>query len=554
MLIDRATLTSIPLHVISADEQVYMEWFVHRTAQKLPGVFKLAFWNVLLVQTSLSEPAVLHAVLSLGSIHRGQALDIATASGNRGATTGIFALQQYTRAITDLRCRMTDKSKLSTKVALITCAIFIQLEYLRGFYKTALTHLRHGLVMLEEILRTNGTVEDDNQDLVNKWIMQTFTTMVVQAKIFGQDIYHPHLFSLIGKRIRLVSEIFQSLSHARQSLERMFLRIMGLKSEHEQCTKPVMGNQSPSSELRHKEACASIQLDLDMWLRACERVICENEKTVPQSAASAVDRFAWKLLRVYHTLAQIMAAECFSSGPLATYTWENPSSLIQVSTVCSSFSAICPYSISSAALASQQCTNGRPHRSSATDNISKSITPLFDSIVAQCDVLFKMAFSPFIEASGLHQHPADRDTSHAIADIGWIPPIYYASIRSREPRIRSKAIQMLRLVPHREGIWDSLMAATIAEKVLGIEEGRQASSKQEHDLHKKAAVSSRPQDTASVLESQKCRLRDVRVELPEDPDGRLKLSYTVSRNGDNGWNLEQHLYDLRSSAWNKCPC
>ena len=556
-LIDGSVLSSLPLHVISADEQIYMEWFIHRTAQKLPGAFRLAFWDELLPQACLSEPSVLHAVLSLGSVHKRQALDIRSTSGSsKGESTEVFALQQYTRAISDLRRRMEDKSKLSTKVALITCAIFVQLEYLRGFYKTALTHLRHGLIMLEEILPTNGKVEENNQDVVNEWIMQVFTTMIVQAKLFGQEICQPRLFSLIAKRIRSVSETFQSLSHARQSLECIFFRIMILKNEHERYTESFLADRSPHSELTYIDACTSIQIDLDNWLRACEQVTCESKKTDAQPAASVVDRFAWKLLEVYHTLAQIMAAECFSTESLAANAKLNPSTLSEKSAACSSIGAISSYSISSASRISQQCTDNPSPRSSLTDEISNSLASFFDSIIAQCDVLFKWAFGPSIQTARLHRRPADRDNSHAIADIGWIPPIYYVAIHCSDPRIRSKAIKMLRLVPHREGIWDSLMAATIAEKVPGIEQGRQSLSKQgqRRDLHEKAAVSNSVPESASSLESEKCRMRDVRVELPEGPNGKLVLSYSVSGNRNNDCILGRHIYDLRSSCWTDCPC
>ena len=57
-----------------------------------------------------------------------------------------------------------------------------------------------------------------------------------------------------------------------------------------------------------------------------------------------------------------------------------------------------------------------------------------------------------------------------IADIGWIPPLYYTALKCRNHRIRSHAIRLLRSVPHREGVWDSTIAAQVAEKVKELEE------------------------------------------------------------------------------------
>lgn len=55
-------------------------------------------------------------------------------------------------------------------------------------------------------------------------------------------------------------------------------------------------------------------------------------------------------------------------------------------------------------------------------------------------------------------------------DMGWIPPLYYTAIKCRIPRIRRHAIKMLRAVPQKEGVWDSTLAANVAEKVMLLEE------------------------------------------------------------------------------------
>lgn len=60
--------------------------------------------------------------------------------------------------------------------------------------------------------------------------------------------------------------------------------------------------------------------------------------------------------------------------------------------------------------------------------------------------------------------------SRSVVDIGWIPPLYYAALRCRVHRVRLQAIRFLESTSHREGIWDSNIAACVARKVMEIEE------------------------------------------------------------------------------------
>jgi hypothetical protein len=61
---------SVSVLASGIEENGYFEWFKCRTAIKLPGSFVSGFWTTLLFQASLNEPAVLHAVLALSSVHK----------------------------------------------------------------------------------------------------------------------------------------------------------------------------------------------------------------------------------------------------------------------------------------------------------------------------------------------------------------------------------------------------------------------------------------------------------------------------------------------------
>ena len=55
-------------------------------------------------------------------------------------------------------------------------------------------------------------------------------------------------------------------------------------------------------------------------------------------------------------------------------------------------------------------------------------------------------------------------------DLGLIGPLYETSARCRDPLIRRKAILLLKSANMQEGIWNSFLAAKVAERVVQIEE------------------------------------------------------------------------------------
>ncbi|KKY20217.1 putative transcription factor cys6 [Phaeomoniella chlamydospora] len=55
-------------------------------------------------------------------------------------------------------------------------------------------------------------------------------------------------------------------------------------------------------------------------------------------------------------------------------------------------------------------------------------------------------------------------------DLGIIPPLYLVACRSRDPRLRRRAISLLKLSNRREGVWDSNTASRLSERILAIEE------------------------------------------------------------------------------------
>lgn len=101
-----------------------------------------------------------------------------------------FALQHYTKAIRLLRERLTNGTQSYT-VTLLSCILFITLEFLRGNAYSAITHLRSGLGIIRSRLPSN-TPSDPLQeqptpsDAVAGGLGPTFARLSLLQSLYGQ--------------------------------------------------------------------------------------------------------------------------------------------------------------------------------------------------------------------------------------------------------------------------------------------------------------------------------------------------------------------------------
>ena len=62
------------------------------------------------------------------------------------------------------------------------------------------------------------------------------------------------------------------------------------------------------------------------------------------------------------------------------------------------------------------------------------------------------------------------DSSSFLFDMEIVSPLYFVGTKCRNPTIRRRAIRILKNTQRREGLWDSEMAAAVAERIMLIEE------------------------------------------------------------------------------------
>ena len=77
--------------------------------------------------------------------------------------------------------------------------------------------------------------------------------------------------------------------------------------------------------------------------------------------------------------------------------------------------------------------------------------------------------------------PGQRGVEFSL-DMSLVGPLYAVAHKYRDPILRRRAITLLKKVNRQEGIWDSAVAARVAERIVEIEEGAVGNVTSFHDV------------------------------------------------------------------------
>ena len=360
-----------------------------------------------MLQAISSEPAVMHAVLALSSAHKKESLDSNGGPERYGTPDSqeLYALRQYNEAMISLRPHFSTKDKSSLRVALITCAVFICLEFLRGHYRTGNNHLRSGMRILNGMLRQANALS--NQDSIDDWLIETFCRLNTHAALLGHGCSDTYL----GQQSSIIEHsliIFNSMNQARSSLDRLLNNIVVLTEDIRREGNALTLSHYLSDLVERQKG---IQIDLASWWKTYKA--SKSSLLLKTGALGAV---SYQLLHIYYTMAHIMVSTCFRH-------------------------------------------NGEFSFDSYIED--------FVAIINLSAQLYKIVMSLDLSSSS-HHHVTSGVPF--VADIGWIAPLYFTALKCRNHRVRLQAIRSLESVPSRQGIWNALIVASVAQKVMELEE------------------------------------------------------------------------------------
>lgn len=414
-------------------------------------MFDSPFWSTLVFQASARDPAVLHALIALGAVDLGKATRELACAAERVGGYERVALVQYNKAIMSLGVHFKSRDRDAMRVALITCMLFICIELLRERFKTANTHLSNGLKLLSEIRRGEGEERKGGKELLINTELESVDDYLVEA--FTRFNIHSSLF---GQDVRFLYTI--SLDHASTGhtiprafatfrIARLFLDALvnAIYNLAQQVASYPLISPLPTHFTQTK---STLDFSLNRWLQAFE-----SSLPTLTSHSLAIAPLVTPILRTYHTMSTIILATSLHPRNELIYDAHN----------------------------------------AAFESMIRLVRDVWETILS--------AHAP-LRGEELPEPPGFT------ADMGFIPLLFFMVLKCRVGEIRREALELLGGAPHREGLWDGVMAGVVGRRVLEIEEGGGGNEK----------------GTGQVV-PEWARVYDVRVVLRDGWEGKAELRY-----------------------------
>lgn len=483
----------IPVLVASTAEKECFDWFQHRTLPRLPGSFNNDFWSTLLPQACLGEPAIFSAVLALTRVHRWNAgLERRRWDGvtslNPVDRPEAFALKHYLQAIAHLQPSFSSRDRASIRVILIACIVFISIDLLRGHFDMAWNHVRCGLRLIanmqeqasNEVLGEPSDVVESRlepgRDLTDDWIMEVLSRLHIQISLCQPPRGDSHTPLLIASP-HPQRQIFDSRKTAWLELDRLHHHMMNLTYQARQHqTNPFTPYPIPSimTERQH-----TILTELKNWsknYKASQELLLRSR--------SIEDRKAYHILTMYHTMMAIMAHTCLKPGD---------------------------------------------------ETVFDSYTDHFLLLLGQAEAMFSIWDTTV--ANSASPWEGNFDAAGSIIDVGCVPQLYYTALKCRVHGIRHKAAGFLERMVHREGIWDSKIAASAARRVIELEEG-----------HYYGSLENPQEDLEMGFLPPSYRLREVEAVYSGEPLDKVMLFCRGRYGGDDDSRVCIEQYEVNSQT------
>ena len=468
--LSKPTLQCMPISLGAANfkpqGQGYLEWFFRRSVLKLPCIFGSSFWDTVILQASSGEQAILHATLALGAAHKNEIFRKPGPRTKHDAPDKHeqYALNQYTMAISTLTPHLVAKNQESFRITLITCLVFVCLEFLLGNWNTGFLHLQKGLKLLEHYSSNSWR----SNDLVDRAITDTFFDFHLQCQLFG--IMGPSSFPRCAT-FEIPANKFESLI---QSKEYLHLILEDALNIAQCCTHLSGSGQEPAfAELQRRQS--RIRGQLTAWRRLLSNSLVQLQVHTNYKAS-----FSYKYLSIYHIMTKIILETCLETRQ---------------------------------------------------ESIFEKYTSDFISLMAQLVDLLNSLVAAYKRKPRLAGE-GDSPFGSSVG-MGWIPPLYFTAIKCRQHRLRIHAIRLLTMNFHKEGVWDSQLAGSIAHEVMEVEEGDYYKDFDVDDSFPLSVAPCAENLTLPVLPLA-YRVHRLEVQLPSEYQDKVKLA-CWRRKEDGSW-------------------
>lgn len=414
------------------NDRRYFKLFYEKFASDLCGYFHTPFWTRLILQECHHEPAIRHQILAISAL-----CEAYTARPDQRDLHLQFALMEQGKAIRQLRKRLSTES---VRLASIASVIFGCFESFHGNIETATQQLSSG-VRLVRHWRNEKSHKFKNTSSRN------LATMVPFQKAIDPEIYE------VLERLELPLASFAALNPA--------YNYTFLEADEKQ----------DINILPITDRFGSLEEAFPPALQLCTLTFHHLRKCIPYKTSSLPITFPDLIIRNQKTLLDAIKRWRVSFHPIfrtMRLDLSHPVHLgaLQFDVCCRAFTIIAETSLS------------------MFETVYDEYNEAFQYIINASDVILQRdhdarSVARSIIGKGAHAAKVEQDEDSQMPKfqfvMGLIVPLFYAATRCREPPIRWNAIALLRKWKARDGIWDAVRVARVAEWVISLEEGKMAS-------------------------------------------------------------------------------
>jgi Fungal specific transcription factor domain len=440
----------------NSKEQRSLEYFRTRTAPDLVSCFASELWTLYVLQLAHNEPAVRHVVIAIGCLH--EQLESAAISPHSDSR---FALKQYTKSIQHLIGSFNPCSGQSTDIALLLCALFASFESLQGHYQSALTHIISGMKVLEE--RPASDTSSSRSHIPARFLDGLFNRLGAQVLEINDMSIKP----LQSLKQSCLEDLpipcnYSTIEEAQDALNLFLYKFNHFLSHAEGSSSDGL-TLSPAQIEDLLATHAVLALYFQLWAAAFEKYLVRTLQ-VPSSHGrppSIPIEPGVYILQMWREMINVWLSLDTSTGEKA---WDP--FVQQFSSITDLAATFLDQSVMSTARPSGlQSTPQRgpeyrqaPHSSTSAFRTTKFSDPEHEVHPCAANI------------PPLASRPLRIIKPTFSLSLGIIPPLYIVSSRCRDPVIRRRAIHLLSICNRREGIWDALLGAHVARRILETEE------------------------------------------------------------------------------------